>query len=273
MKNAFVICMFLLISACAQDRHQIANDFVQEHLFQNSVIRAEPFLITSYNKIKSQNNLARIYIEGDGLAWSGRRTPSLDPTPIDPVALRLAMSDPAENIIYLARPCQYTKMISSNICPDKYWTSHRFAPEVVASYQSALDQLKEKYNLTGFELVGFSGGANIAVLLSAKRNDITNLRTVAGNLDHKTLHEIHDVSQLSGSLNAADYAMDVFDIPQMHFVGADDKLITIKIIESFKGKSGKTNCVHGRLIENASHEKGWTDIWPDLLNIPVKCNG
>lgn len=35
-----------------------------------------------------------VYIEGDGLAYLDARTPSTDPTPADPLALRLAAADP-----------------------------------------------------------------------------------------------------------------------------------------------------------------------------------
>ncbi|MGA1373146.1 MAG: alpha/beta hydrolase, partial [Pseudomonadales bacterium] len=38
-----------------------------------------------------------IYIEGDGFAWATASQPSTDPTPINPVALRLALAHHAGN--------------------------------------------------------------------------------------------------------------------------------------------------------------------------------
>ncbi len=50
-----------------------------------------------------------VYIEGDGRAYVNRRTPSNDPTPGNPMALRLALADPSLRVLYLGRPCQYTR--------------------------------------------------------------------------------------------------------------------------------------------------------------------
>jgi len=96
-------------------------------------IQAGAFLLTVYEHVHNRGGMAQIYIEGDGLAWIRRRMPSLDPTPVDPVAMRLAVRDSAANVIYMARPCQYSKMARgySRPCPMKYWTSKRFAPEVI----------------------------------------------------------------------------------------------------------------------------------------------
>ena len=48
-----------------------------------------------------------VYVEGDGLACLDARTPSSDPTPADPVALRLAAADPGAAVLYIGRPCQF----------------------------------------------------------------------------------------------------------------------------------------------------------------------
>jgi len=39
-------------------------------------------------------------------AWLAVPRPSQDPTPVDPLALRLALVQPTGNAAYLARPCQ-----------------------------------------------------------------------------------------------------------------------------------------------------------------------
>ncbi|WP_252970921.1 hypothetical protein [Aliarcobacter cryaerophilus] len=41
--------------------------------------------------------------------------------------------------IYIARPCQY---INSNLCEDKYWTSHRFNQKIINAYEEALNSIK-----------------------------------------------------------------------------------------------------------------------------------
>ena len=59
--------------------------------------------------------MVNIYIEGDGRAWLNKNRPSLDPTPKNSLALKLAEIDPAPNVIYLARPCQYSKLIKKRL--------------------------------------------------------------------------------------------------------------------------------------------------------------
>ncbi len=125
-----------------------------------------------------------VYIEGDGHAWENTRTPSSDPTPHSDVTLRLAAADPtACAVLYLARPCQYTRVLSP-ACATRYWTDARFAPEVISATNAAIDRAKAQTGAQRVVLVGFSGGGAVAVLAATLRDDVAFLGTVAGNLDH-----------------------------------------------------------------------------------------
>ncbi len=267
-QNILLACLILVSCSSAQQPLPLINN---DSGFVERKIEATPFLLTSYARVKTQGGIAHIYIEGDGSAWLSKRTPSLDPTPKNPVAFGLAQLDVADNVIYLARPCQYSKLIMKRACPSKYWTSHRFAPEVIAAMDSALDDMKARHNITGFHLIGFSGGGNVAALLTARRDDVLSLRTVAGNLDHVTQSDIHKVSQMTPSLNAKDIAVDINHIPQRHFIGGKDKIVPVPVYESYKRASGNTNCVQSYIVENARHVKGWHDVWAALLAQPLPC--
>ncbi|MDY7036230.1 MAG: hypothetical protein SV375_08745 [Thermodesulfobacteriota bacterium] len=85
-----------------------------------------------------------IYIEGDGRAWIRRHAPSSDPTPKDPLALRLAIIDPAPKVLYLGRPCQYTSRNTVRGCHRRFWTISRFSQSVVEAMDSALTQSKKR---------------------------------------------------------------------------------------------------------------------------------
>ena len=87
-------------------------------------------------------------------------------------------------------------------------------------------------------MIGFSGGGAVAILVSAQRRDVTGIRTVAGNLNHKVWTTYHNVNPLKGSLNAVDVANKVSDIPQIHYVGDLDRNIGLRLAESFKARSG-----------------------------------
>jgi dienelactone hydrolase len=99
------------------------------------------------------------------------------------MALRLALLDPHPNVIYLARACQYTPPELNPSCTDQYWSSHRYAAEVIKAMNDVLSQIKTKTKNTEFMLIGFSGGANVAALLASQRSDVRGLITVAGDLD------------------------------------------------------------------------------------------
>lgn len=267
----------IFLSSCQtslKHRFKTAENLAKLHSMDLRRIETNQFLLTYYERIHAfDRTTAIIYIEGDGRSWSTRHTPSSNPTPVNPIALKLATQDKRANVIYLARPCQYNKSRQlDGKCSQKYWTSHRFAPEIIEAMNTALSEIKLRYNITNFELIGFSGGGAIAALLAAQRNDVLNIRTVAGNLDHVVLHNIHNVSQLYGSMNAADIANNISHIPQHHFIGEKDKIVGITVYQSFNRLSGNTKCIRSTLVPNATHTNGWSEIWSELLESPLNCN-
>ncbi len=239
--------------------------------FLRTQIPATPFLLTSYERISAPNKTVNLYIEGDGRAWLNKSTPSLDPTPKNPLALKLAALDPAQNVVYLARPCQFTKALNNKRCDQKYWTSQRFAPEVLTAMSKALSDIKQRHNIESFNLIGFSGGGNIAALLAAKRSDVVSLRTVAGNLNHALQSQIHNVSAMPHSLNALEIAHQISHITQLHFIGGKDKIVPQEIYQSFKRASGVPPCMRSKIVKNTGHIKGWEERWNVLLAMPLNC--
>ncbi len=156
-------------------------------------------------------------------------------------------------------------------CSKKYWSSHRFAPEVIQSMDEVLNNIKQKDHIQKFNLIGFSGGAAVALLVASRRNDIASIRTVGGNLDHVKVNEIHNVSPMTESLNPRDIAKQINDIPQIHFLGEDDSVITPEVLHSYLQASGKTDCIQTETVEGVSHENGWGKVWPRLLSQPLNC--
>lgn len=204
-----------------------------------------------------------IYIEGDGLAWITSTTMSSDPTPQDPLALRLALTQPQGAAAYLGRPCQYGDAESSR-CASRYWTSHRFAPEVVAATDRAIDVLKEQFGASRLTLVGYSGGGAVAALVAVRRSDIERLVTVAGNLDHQAWTTYQRIQPLVGSLNPADQIDALRALRQWHFVGANDENITPALIQDFARRfpSGQRPVV--RVEPGFDHRCCWVAQWPRL---------
>jgi dienelactone hydrolase len=229
-------------------------------------IEAPPFLLRSYARIdRPESGTARVYIEGDGLAWLSRSRPSPDPTPINPVALSLANADNAANVVYLARPCQYNRTSTGRSCADRYWRSSRFAPEVIASFSKALDHIKAEHKLGAFELVGFSGGGAVALLVASERRDIRGIITVAGTLDTDAFTLHHGVSPLRGSLNPARIARRVNQLPQLHVIGGSDRIVPRQIYESYRMAAGASDAISVLIVPEVDHETGWFELWPSIL--------
>ncbi|WP_210731901.1 alpha/beta hydrolase [Hydrogenophaga sp. PAMC20947] len=207
-----------------------------------------------------------VYIEGDGFAWISGTQPSTDPTPRDPLALRLALAQPAGHAVYLARPCQYVNAAQSG-CAQRYWTEARFAPEVIHAMNLAIDDLKQRFNVTKLVLVGYSGGAAVAALVAARRTDVARLITVAGNLDHRAWTSYHRVRALDVSLNAADSATLSADLPQTHFLGGHDRVMPPALARKWPVAFTGLNASNLRIVEDADHACCWADRWPALLGM------
>lgn len=217
----------------------------------------------------TKTDTVRVYLEGDGRAWITATQPSLNPTPRRSFMLQLAQSDPA-TAVYLARPCQYQK---NSVCKVPLWTSDRFGQAVLDSMHGALDGIKTTLKNTQFELIGYSGGGAVALLLAAQREDIAQIQTIAGNLSPAAWVEQHKLTPLSGSLEPTAYASSLAVIPQRHFYGAKDKNIPPSSYQDYWERLAvKPKCSQQVVITSADHEEGWLAVWSLWRDRPLDCN-
>ena len=260
----------LLMAGCAtvNTGYRIADTLAFEHHFTKDYVKTGLCTITSFYRFDNLGSGLTVYIEGDGVAWRFRHELSDDPTPRHPLVLSLAAIDLSQNVAYLARPGQLTASGKPD-CDSVYWSQMRFSREVVSAMNSAIDYLKEKSRSKEINLIGYSGGAAIAVIIAAQRNDITSIRTIAGNLDHEAVSRYHKVDSLKGSLNPIDFAAKIASIPQRHFVCANDSVIPIAITESFAGKIGDQMHESITIVKRTNHTSGWQKAWSSLINAPL----
>ncbi len=235
--------------------------------FDKEYVKSGIFTLMTYRRFKAPSENIRIYIEGDGRAWNTKSRLSDDSTPSNPIALLLAAADPADAIVYIARPGQFPSPDSA-ICDPTYWSARRFSPEVVEAFDKIIDILKKKSKAKNVELVGYSGGGALAVLVASRRSDVSAIRTVAGNLDPKALCSYHNVSQLDGSMDPMAFAQKIVHIPQRHFIGSKDKTVPPSIAESFVRMEGGKDYGCITVIDGATHKDGWSQRWEELLLIP-----
>ncbi|HLN24388.1 MAG TPA: hypothetical protein VK558_10420 [Patescibacteria group bacterium] len=231
------------------------------------MVDAAPFfLATALSPLSPGNRPLAVYIEGDGLAFISRHTPSSDPTPTNPTALLLALAHPGP-AAYIGRPCQFTDPTTARHCDVAYWTNLRYAPEVIDSVGLAIDDLKRRSGARRVILVGYSGGGAVAALLAARRSDVVGLVTVSANLDLGYWVGHAGFSPLTGSLDPADDAPRLKDLPQVHFVGRRDKVVEPAVARSFLARMGGDSA---RLIEipEADHTCCWIKSWRELSRRP-----
>ncbi|MGZ7459548.1 alpha/beta hydrolase [Pseudomonas sp. Ma2-10] len=272
-----LICWVLvayLVSACTtvpkpEARRQQAMALGKERGWQVMEIDTVPFrlLAIASPDITPAAELT-VYLEGDGFAWMSGSQPSSDPTPLNPLALRLALAQPQGRAAYLARPCQY--LAAQPACAQRYWTDARFAKEVIASLGQALDELKARSGAQRLNLVGYSGGATLALLLAARRNDLREVITVAGNLDHALWTRYHRVRPLQNSLNPADELAALTRVHQLHLVGSEDRIVPPELVQAFVATLAPGTPVGLQVIEGYDHvccwAEHWTKIWLTLTN-------
>lgn len=265
------VLLLLLLAACSHvpvpaERALLATSLAQEQGLVAEQVPADGFVLQSYMRIDPaavRGAVLVVYIEGDGYAWVSRSQPSFDPTPVNPVALKMAAAHAGDNVAYLARPCQYL-LDQNEGCTVTRWTSHRFSAEMVAVMGVGLDVLKTKTGARYLHLVGFSGGGAMAALLAARRDDVVGLATVAGNLDPVAWARLLHVSPLEGSLNPADDALRLASIPQMHLVGGSDRVVPLGVAESYRSAFADVSNISIKVIDGFDHHCCWAEEWPQL---------
>ena len=268
MKPGFYlfICLLFFTASCARFdpaiRKSTAKAFAAEQGFEWTEFHTGQFTIRGAIRLPQANNpLLVVYLEGDGLAYRRRYQPSSDPTPMDFYSLQLASKETANNAVYLARPCQFLPKTELTGCDQQYWTSHRYADEVVQTYGEILDRIKRQHGFQRIILVGYSGGGTVAALLATRRTDVDRLISIAANLDTEVWTEHHAVSALSGSLNPADYSGSLSNIRQTHYSGTKDEIVPPAIIRSYLTKIGLPPVDNLVEASGFDHRCCWIDAW------------
>lgn len=259
-----------LATACAtiptgSERRAQADALAAVDGWQADRIATARFDLLAYlpKKYSSSARLA-IYLEGDGFAWVSPTQASADPTPRDPLGLKLALAHPKGNAAYLARPCQYIDPVRTG-CSQRYWTSARFAPETVEATNQAVDVLKQRFGARQLVLIGYSGGGTLAALVAKSRTDVERLVTVAGNLDVKAWAEHHRLTALAHSLDPADFIDSLQAIPQWHFVGGRDKIVPASLPMAFSARFPPAHRPVVLMVKEYDHSCCWAENWATLF--------
>lgn len=206
---------------------------------------------------QGQGKYLHVYLDGDGRPWLSGNRVSADPSPRNPMMLRMMSLDSASRL-YVGRPCYHS--VKDALCELSLWTGARYSAEVVASLNEVISQYAGAYQ--GIVLMGYSGGATLAMLLANKRNDVVAVVTIAGNLDIDGWTEFHQFSPLKNSLNPTLQRPLPLEIVQLHYLGAEDKNIPRAVHQLAVEHQNQASPI---LVSGFNHQCCWQDRWPQIL--------
>ena len=217
MKKLF---LFLLLAACAGAGWTPPADFVFVP------VKTEQYEIATWQKINNpENNKIHIYMEGDGNAFNAYGRPTSDPTPHGTLVRDMAARDNFDNVIYMARPCQFIIYAS---CEETDWTSGRFAQKIVDAESSVIKQIAGDKNIT---LIGYSGGAMISGLVIEQnpKLKIDKWITIAGVLNHEKWTQYFGDEKLTKSINLEKLP----NVKQIHYIGEKDSVVPYELAKTW----------------------------------------
>jgi len=229
-----IICV-LILSGCVGGKWTPPSDF------NYAPIKTDTYEIATWQKINSpQNKNIHIYIEGDGYAFDAYGQPTNNPTPRGTFVRDLALADNFDNVVYMARPCQF---IMDENCSQSDWTSGRFSKKIIDAQSAAIKQIAKDKNIT---IVGYSGGAMVSglVIQQNKKLNFEKWITVAGVLNHKLWTDYFGDEPLIGSMNMERLP----NISQTHFIGGRDGVVPYTLAKQWAKETDI------KLIPDATHD-------------------
>jgi len=253
LKKWIILFFALSLNGCVSTAPKI--DGFQENSYSGDFLQ-----LTGLEKNIQVGKKLRVYIDGNA------RTGGLftQRAVLDyPVAAQLAKKDKSPSVLYLNRPCYFAQ---NKLCKTELWEEGRYEIGVIDEMLNVLLKIAEKYHISDFELVGYDGGAAVALLLATRLSghkiNVTKVITIAGILDTDRYALLTDEKLAENSLNPADEVFALSKIPQLHFVGALDKQVPASLVKLFHKKLLKPISFEVRTYPSADHYN-WSNFKMD----------
>lgn len=202
----------------------------------------------------------RIYVEGDGSPWIRNSRISVDPTPSNPVLLRL-MHDASHAAIYLGRPCYFGSATDKN-CSNRFWTFERYGDAVVWSMCTAANALIAEFEAMTVQLIGYSGGGAIVVRMTECTKRLASITTIAGNLDPKRWASYHGYSALHEIPVSEPSVSQSKSIRESHWQCQNDQNIPPFLTDTYFAAHPDAD---RQIVSGCSHASGWEQYWSEIL--------
>jgi pimeloyl-ACP methyl ester carboxylesterase len=198
-----------------------------------------------------------VFLEGDGQLRTTSLEPFVETAPKYLIALELALHTPAR-VAYVVRPCHAAERDPK--CDLEQWRTARYSIDVVDSLVAGVREAARIANAREVELVGYSGGGTLAVLIAERLQNVSRVITVAANLDTDAWASLHGYPALSRSLNPA-----LSERPhawrEVHLFGTEDQVVPRVTTSKYFERHPDARRLE---IEGADHTCCWVRRWPEL---------
>lgn len=257
---ALVVPGLFLLHACATRTESLRREAAALGYLGYELPGNAYRLSAFFKPAATKSRTLHVYLEGDGQPWASRYRVAADPTPGNPVMLRLMAEDPCP-ALYLGRPC-YMGHAGDPGCSPLVWTHRRYAPEIIDAMAVALRQFMRDGGYLGPTFMGHSGGGALALLLAERFPGTRAVVTLGANLDIDAWASHHGYTLLEGSLNPA-HAVNSGH-REFHYYGDRDKTTPPELFESVVAKRP-----HARLVAvpGYDHHCCWERLWPEILRM------
>jgi len=263
--TVFMFYSLLLFYGCSamndpMERYSASKNISLKHHWEEKNIDTGQFILKSFESPYhvNESDIVTVFIEGDGFSWINRYTPSDNPTPKNPLALKIAINLNLNNSAYLSRPCQNVFQDEFKNCSESMWTTNRFNQTILNSMDIAVSEIKKSYHAKKIKLVGYSGGGVIALLLADNRDDVVEVITIASNIDTDSWSEYHHLTPLNVTNPAL--LKNLYTLSQTHFVGSDDSIVPPQIAESFLSRYPANHLQTIKILKGYDHSCCWEQV-------------
>jgi hypothetical protein len=200
----------------------------------------------------------RIYVDGDGSPWIYGSRISVDPTPSNPLLLKL-MHDAEHPAAYLGRPCYFGSATSPG-CSSRWWTFDRYSAPVVDSMCAAANAVAKARAADTVQLIGYSGGGAIVAAMIGCTDRLVSVVTVAANLDPARWASHHHYTPLNDvSLPATGPP----GIPETHWQCRADTNVPPSVTDTYFAARPQARRI---IVDECSHLTGWEEYWPGIID-------
>ena len=242
MKKILTLCFCFLVAACVSSEPKMTG-------FKRQDILGEEITLAAWTKDIKPLKKLRIYIDGNA-----KSTGLFAQKPVVemPVARFYAQKDTYPHIMYLARPCLF---VDNPKCNSAVWQEGQFQEEIIDEMKAAIERTLKKYHIKEIELIGYDGGATMALLLSTRLKGVdVKVITIAGILDVEQYALLNDVDLSDYSENPAKELFSLSQIYQVHFIGAKDKTVPIEFVKLFRKNMPDPRHFEVNVVQSATHD-------------------